>query len=183
MKNSSSHSLLIIDDDEAFGRRLTRSFERRGHMASWFRDGNSALSALQARHFDSAVVDLRLEGENGIEVVSKLREREPALRIVILTGYGSIATAKDALRRGALDYLTKPTDAVEIEQALWGQNDPKEGRAAVDESTVPSLKRIEWEYLQRVLADTDGNISETARRLGIERRTVQRKLSKYPPLD
>jgi len=177
------HALLIIDDDEAFGRRLARSFERRGHAASWFRDAKTALGAFDARRFDSAVVDLRLEDESGIEVVGKLRSRNPALRIVMITGYGSIATAKEALRLGAIDYLTKPTDAVEIEQALWGRPPLEVVGGSADAATVPSLKRVEWEHLQRVLADTGGNISEAARRLGIERRTLQRKLSKYPPSD
>jgi two-component system response regulator RegA len=184
MNDPSTHTLLIIDDDAAFGSRLARSFERRGHAATWCPDGDSALSALLSRHFDSAVVDLRLEGESGIEVVSRLRQQAPALRIVILTGYGSIATAKEALRHGAVDYLTKPVDALQIEQALWGTIHSKEEvHQPADASSTPSLKRVEWEYLQRVLTDTGGNISEAARRLGIERRTLQRKLSKYPPAD
>lgn len=174
-------SLLIIDDDATFGSRLALSFERRGYTAVAVTDGTSGIAALSEQLFDAAVVDLRLEQESGLDVVTRLRATAPDLKIVVITGYGSIATAKEALRQGAVDYLTKPTDAVEIEQALWGAGAPAQSPAADDEASVPSLRRVEWEHLQRVLTDTGGNISEAARRLGIERRTLQRKLSKYPP--
>lgn len=174
-------SLCIIDDDVPFGRRLALSFEKRGYQASYFPDGASACTAAAAGGFDGAVVDLRLEGESGIEVVGRLRAISSAMPIVVITGYGSIATAKQALREGAIDYLTKPTDAVEIERALLQLAAPPSRTSPAAEPPVPSLKRVEWEHLQRVLADTGGNISEAARRLGIERRTLQRKLFKYPP--
>ncbi len=174
-------SILIIDDDASFGDRLALSFQRRGYQAVSCRDGVSARAALTDQSFDAAVVDLRLEGESGLELVKQLQALTPALRIVIVTGYGSIATAKEALRQGAVDYLTKPTDAVEIERALLGLGDEPDAPTPTNDANAPSLKRVEWEHLQRILADTDGNISEAARRLGIERRTLQRKLAKYPP--
>lgn len=178
-------SLLIIDDDMTFGSRLALSFHRRGYDAKACRDGASAIALMKQCDdgFDGAIVDLRLEGESGLDVVARLRKLAPELKIVVITGYGSIATAKEALRHGAVDYLAKPTDAVEIEQVLFGPKTSAKLASPHPTANVPSLQRVEWEHLQRVLADTNGNISEAARRLGIERRTLQRKLAKYPPAE
>lgn len=177
-------AILIIEDDPTFGQRLALSFRRKGYRAEAVCDGLSALRALRAAHFDAAVVDLRLEGESGLTVVRQLREQLPALPVVVVTGYGSIATAKEALKLGAIDYLTKPTDALQIEQALGLASGAETGQSTQlrVEPGIPSLQRVEWEHLQRVLADVEGNISEAARKLGIERRTLQRKLAKYAPL-
>ena len=128
---------------------------------------------------ECAVIDLRLDGESGLEVARALRARLPEIRILILTGYGSITTAVDAMRLGAVDYLSKPADTGQIEAALFSA--PEVAVQEESEAPVPSLERVEWEHMQRVLRDSGGNISATARKLGIERRTLQRKLQKYPP--
>lgn len=174
--------ILIVEDDPTYGPRLAQSFQRKGYQALVVRDGAAAQSVLQSDEFAGAVVDLRLEDESGLRVVEGIREVWPDLPVVVVTGYGSITTAKEALRLGAVDYLTKPVDAGQIEQALGLVPGPPTGESAEEPGDVPSLQRVEWEHLQRVLADAGGNVSEAARRLGIERRTLQRKLSKYPPL-
>ncbi len=175
-------AILIIEDDATYGQRLAESFRRKGYQAEAVVDGVSGLEALRSRAFDGVAIDLRLQGESGLTVVRKIKARQPSLPIVVITGYGSIATAKEALRLGAVDYLTKPADAFQIETALgFSVSGPGEAPAepGID---VPSLQRVEWEHVQRVLADCEGNVSEAARRLGIERRTLQRKLAKYPPV-
>jgi two-component system response regulator RegA len=173
--------ILIIEDDPTYGPRLAQSFQRKGYRARAAPDGRSGLSALRIGDYDAVVVDLRLQGESGLSVVGEVRARHPELPVVVVTGYGSIATAKEALRLGAVDYLTKPVDAARIEQALGFTPAKPETAEADPAGIVPSLQRVEWEHLQRVLSDSGGNVSEAARRLGIERRTLQRKLSKYPP--
>jgi two-component system response regulator RegA len=135
--------------------------------------------ALEEFSPEYAVVDLRLDGESGLDVVRLLRDRLPEIRGLILTGYGSIATAVDAMRLGAVDYLSKPADTDQIEAALFSEIAGMP--APANETIVPSLDRVEWEHLQRVLRDCDGNARATARKLGIERRTLQWKLRKYPP--
>lgn len=175
--------ILIIEDDPTYGPRLAQSFHRKGYRSLAVADGGSGLAALRSGDFDAVVVDLRLEGESGLSVVGIVRERHPDVPVVVVTGYGSIATAKEALRLGAVDYLTKPVDATQIEEALgFVRAETPRDEDAGTACGVPSLMRVEWEHLQRVLADAHGNVSEAARRLGIERRTLQRKLSKYPPL-
>jgi two-component system response regulator RegA len=129
---------------------------------------------------ECAVIDLRLDGESGLVVARFLRDSLPQIRILVLTGYGSIATAVDAMRLGAVDYLSKPADTDQIEAALFAARSLTECDG-LHASPVPSLERVEWEHMQRVLRDCGGNISATARKLGIERRTLQRKLGKYPP--
>jgi two-component system response regulator RegA len=123
-----------------------------------------------------AVVDLKMPGGSGLDVLRELRRQDPSTRVLMLTGYGSIATAVEAVREGAVGYLPKPADADEILAALHGTNTAKEKGIE-----TPSLARAEWEHIQRVLTDCGGNISEAARRLGIHRRSLQRKLHKYPP--
>ncbi len=167
--------ILVVDDDEIFRERLVFSLQKRGHELR-HDDGAHVLEV--ARDFlpEAAVLDLKMPEENGLSFIPRLRLLLPELRIVILTGYGSIATAMEAVRLGASDYLTKPVDAGLIEAALSG-NKP----SPVDIST-PSLDRVEWEHLQRILSDCSNNISQAARVLGIDRRSLQRKLAKYPPL-
>ena len=135
-----------------------------------------------ARRFrpERAVLDLRMEDRSGIELLADLRREHSALDCVVLTGYGSIATALEAVRRGALDYLTKPADADEILRAFEKREAPGEPPEA-DDAPVPSLHRVEWEHIQRVLAACGGNVSRASRLLGLHRRTLQRKLATRPP--
>ena len=129
-----------------------------------------------------ALVDLRMPGRSGLELVRELHAIDPVTKIIVLTGYGSIATAIEAMRLGAAYYLSKPADADDVLAALARSDAPPLEPARAD-YVAPSLARAEWEHINRVLADCAGNISEAARRLGIHRRSLQRKLQKYPPTE
>ncbi len=179
MSKHPPRKLLLVEDDAVFLDRLASSLRRRGHEVMTASTLDEVSAVLARFSPDCAVVDLRLDGESGLDVVRLLRENSAPIRILVLTGYGSIATAVDAMRLGAVNYLSKPADTDQIEAALFGQ--PDASAVPEPETSVPSLDRVEWEHMQRVLHDNDGNISATARKLGIERRTLQRKLSKYPP--
>ncbi len=178
-----ARSLLLVDDDEVFRRRLARAFRERGWEVREAADLASALAAAEEETPEFVVVDLRLPDGSGLEAVRRLRALDSTSVIVVLTGYGSIATALDALRLGAAHYLAKPAD---VDDLLAGF--ARAGLAPDDvpveppdpTSTTPSLARVEWEHINRVLADSGGNISEAARRLGLHRRSLQRKLAKYP---
>ncbi|MCA9538323.1 MAG: response regulator transcription factor [Myxococcales bacterium] len=177
---SDDRTLLLVDDDVVFRDRLARAFGRRGFAVQVAGDYDEAIARVQAAAPSMAVVDLRMPGRSGLELVRDLLAIAPSLRITVLTGYGSIATAVDAVRLGAVNYLAKPADADDVLAAFArGTAPPLE--AAPIEYRAPSLGRAEWEHIQRVLADCGGNIKKTARRLGIHRRTLQRKLQKYPP--
>lgn len=172
--------MLIVDDDAVLRERLARAFRERGFEVSTACDYDEAMVQAQADSPEMAVVDLRMPGRSGLELVRDLKSLDPATRIVVLTGYGSIATAIDAMRVGATYYVNKPADADDVLAAFErGESPPLE--AASTEYTPPSLARAEWEHINRVIADCGGNISEAARRLGIHRRSLQRKLQKYPP--
>jgi two-component system response regulator RegA len=174
-------SILLVDDDEVFRRRLARAFEERGYDVRMASSYQEAVTAATEESPEYAVVDLRMPGPSGLELVRELVRIDPATRVVVLTGYGSIATAIDAIRLGAINYLPKPADADDIVAAFArGQAPPLEAPQP-DYAEAPSLARAEWEHINRVLADCGGNISEAARRLGIHRRSLQRKLQKYPP--
>ena len=174
-----ARSILIADDDEPFRRRLARAFRDRGGEVVEAPDGTTATNLAERDPPEYAVVDLRLPDESGLSVVRRLKEIDSETAIVVLTGYGSIATALDAIRLGATHYLTKPADVDDILAGFArGQRAPDD--VAETEPEVPSLARVEWEHINRVLADSDGNISEAARRLGLHRRSLQRKLGKYP---
>lgn len=175
---SEHHSLLIVDDDETFRTRLGRAIAARGYEVRLASDGEEALRLAKEDSPEYALVDLRMPGLSGLEVVRELRAIDPTTRILVLTGYGSIATAMSAVRLGAADYLSKPADVDQILAALTRAPDAEIPLGEVDE--VPSLARVEWEHIQRVLADCGGNISQAARALGIHRRSLQRKLAKYP---
>ncbi len=174
-----ARAVLVVDDDAVFRERLVAAFARRGHEARGARDGEEALALARQESPEWAVVDLRLGGVmDGLAIVRGLLAIDPTTVLVVLTGYGSIATAIEALRAGARDYLTKPAELERILAAL-------EGRGAVAQAPastpgVPSLARVEWEHIQRVLADCDGNVSQAARLLGVHRRSLQRKLAKFP---
>ncbi len=176
-----SLSLLVVDDDDAFRERLALSFRRRGYQVQTAANAAQAIALLDDGDFHGAVIDLKLPGENGLAIVRHLRNVAPEARVIILTGYGSIATAIDAIRLGASDYLAKPADTDQILSALFPTAAPPSSLPEEEEPPVPSLERVEWEHLQRVLHECEGNISKTARRLGIERRSLQRRLQKLPP--
>lgn len=180
MKNHPSKRILVVDDDEVFRERLASSLRRRGHEVMTAADLAQTVETASRFVPECAVIDLRLESDSGLVVARSLRDAFPEVRVLVLTGYGSIATAVDAMRLGAVDYLSKPADADEILAALFGV-DPETNADTESANLVPSLDRVEWEHMQRVLRDCGGNISATARKLGIERRTLQRKLQKYPP--
>jgi two-component system response regulator RegA len=170
-------TILVVEDDTAFRSILVAAFTRRGYDAVGVPDAASAVRAAERESPEMAVVDLRLPDESGLEVVRRLKAIDASTSIVVLTGYGSIATALESVRLGATHYLTKPTDADRILAAFT------HGLASrpQDLSTEPpSLARVEWEHMHRVLTDCDGNISEAARQLGMHRRSFQRKLAKYP---
>ena len=173
--------LLLVDDDERLRERLALALWDRGYEVRTARDANQALHVVDAWKPDRAVVDLRMPGMSGLELVRELRMKVTDLPIVVLTGYGSIATAVDAIRLGARGYVTKPASADDVLAAF--DRAEAEPLASVEEEGwhTPTLARSEWEHIQTVLAETGGNISEAARRLGLHRRTLQRKLQKKPP--
>ena len=171
---------LVVDDDAAFRTRLVKALETRGLTAYSAANGADALEMAAVHKPQAAIVDLRMPGGmSGLEVVQHLSKRYPEMEIVVLTGYGSIATAVDAVRMGAINYLQKPLDT---EQILAAFDTPSDLNSHPNADT-PSLARVEWEHIQRVLADCEGNISLAARRLGLHRRSLQRKLGKLPPLE
>lgn len=170
-------TLLLVDDDEPFLRRLERAMEKRGFDVQAAGSVAEGIAKATARPPAYAVVDLRLEDGNGLDVVERLREKRPDARIVVLTGYGAIATAVAAVKIGATDYLSKPADANDVTQALLARGDdlppPPENPMSAD--------RVRWEHIQRVYELCDRNVSETARRLNMHRRTLQRILAKRSP--
>lgn len=173
---------LIIDDDEVFRLRLCRAIVSRGWQALPAANAAEAFRLAETVAPDLAVVDLRLPGEGGLEIVRALRGLDESMCIIMLTGYGSIATALSAVKLGANHYLSKPADADEI-LACYEKltNEEELVPPAADDANIPSLARVEWEHIQRVLADCEGNISQAAKLLGLHRRSLQRKLMKYPP--
>jgi two-component system, response regulator RegA len=172
-------SILIVDDDDLLRQQLARAFERRRLEVCAVSGVEQAREAIDADSPELAVVDLKMPDGSGLELVKMLHEVDPTTRIVVLTGYGSIATAIDAVRLGATYYLQKPADADEILNAFL--KDSPQSENTDDAPPAPSLARAEWEHINRVLNDCQGNISEAARRLGIHRRSLQRKLHKFPP--
>ena len=170
-------SLLIVDDDEPFLRRLARAMEKRGFEVETADSVAGGTAIATARPPAYAVVDLRLEDGNGLDVVERIREKREDARIVVLTGYGAIATAVAAVKIGATDYLSKPADANDVTAALLASEDelppPPENPMSAD--------RVRWEHIQRVYELCDRNVSETARRLNMHRRTLQRILAKRSP--
>lgn len=169
-------SMLVIDDDDVYRARLSRAFADRGFEVQSARSAEEGVALARQESPEFAVVDLRMSGASGIDAVRELHALDPATQIIVLTGYGSIATAVDAIRSGALHYLTKPVDVDDILAAFAGTKAP----VASANVEVPSLARVEWEHIQRVLSDCEGNISQAARLLGLHRRSLQRKLSKDP---
>jgi two-component system, response regulator RegA len=170
-------TLLIVDDDAPLCQRLARAMERRGFIVATADSVAGGVAAATNEPPAFAVVDMRLGDGRGFEVVSALRNARPGARIVMLTGYGNIATAVAAVKAGAIDYLPKPADADAVERALLAQ----EGAVPEPPEDPMSADRVRWEHIQRVFELCDRNVSETARRLKMHRRTLQRILSKHAP--
>jgi two-component system, response regulator RegA len=167
--------LLIVEDDEAFARTLRRSFERRGYMVEAAASHEELTSLLATFHPSYAVVDLKLGGASGLACVQSLRAIDAGMKIVVLTGFASIATAVEAIKLGASYYLAKPSNTDDIEAAFGREEGDPDAQIA---SRPSSIKTVEWEHIHQTLVETDFNISETARRLGMHRRTLARKLEK-----
>jgi two-component system, response regulator RegA len=170
-------TLLLVDDDESFVKRLAKAMEKRGFLPDTAQSVAEGRAKVVAHPPAYAVVDLRLEDGNGLDVIEVLRERRPDCRIVVLTGYGAIATAVAAVKIGAIDYLSKPADADDVTRALLARAEalpqPPENPMSAD--------RVRWEHIQRVYEMCERNVSETARRLSMHRRTLQRILAKRSP--
>ena len=174
---SDGRRLLIVEDDANFARTLARSFERRGYAVTTLPGPDGIEAQVAAFRPDHAVVDLRLGGASGLTCVAALHALDAEMKIVVLTGFASIATAVEAIKRGAANYLCKPADADDVLTALLSEHADLD--SLVPENTM-SVDRLQWEHIQRVLAEHEGNISATARALGMHRRTLQRKLQKRP---
>ncbi len=173
-------SLLLVDDDAVFRERLARAFRERAWDVRTAGAYDDALAHAQGDTPELAVVDLKMPGKSGLELVRDLVALDPHTKIIVLTGYGSIATAVDATRLGAAHYLAKPADADDLIAAFERAGAPPLVPTEADYA-APTLARAEWEHINRVLSDCGGNISEAARRLGVHRRSLQRKLSRWAP--
>lgn len=171
-------TILLVDDEELFRSRLARALVERGYAVTEAESGAKALEAARAESPELCVVDLRMPGTSGLEVVRELHALDPTTRIVVLTGYGSIATALEAVRLGAVHYLTKPASLAEILGAL--EHGPEPVSTTSEELLVPSLARVEWEHIERVVVSCGGNVTQAAKVLGLHRRSLQRKLAKHP---
>lgn len=174
-----ARTLLLVDDDERLRTRLARAFRERGLLVREAGDAAEALALAREDSPELAVVDLRLPDASGLAVVRGLCALDPTTRVVVLTGYGSIATAVEAMRLGAVHYVAKPADADDILEA-FARAETGDAPPDDDPGPVPSLARVEWEHINRVLADCGGNVSRAARLLGLHRRSLQRKLAKHP---
>ena len=173
-------TILVVDDDEIFCEVLSDAFSDRGYSVTLARNASTAVSKARECDPEYAVIDLRIGQESGLKVVEQLHALDENTRIVMLTGYASVATAVEAIKLGAVHYLSKPADADEILAAL--HRDEGDPDIAVSDNP-PTIKRLEWEHLQKVLSECDGNISAAARKLRMHRRTLQRKLAKKPVKD
>lgn len=175
-----TRGLLLAEDDAVFARVMARALHARGFEVRVAADARAALADARAHRPGYAVVDLKLGADSGLALIPALRAVVPDMRVLLLTGYASIATAVEAIKRGAHDYLAKPVDADAVVHALLADDDTDPDEASDVPETPLALRRLEWEHIQRTLAECGGNISETARRLGMHRRTLQRKLEKHP---
>ena len=171
-----ANSILVVDDDDVLRNRLEKSFLKRGLLVSIAADYDQAVTLVNQMKPEKAVLDLKMPGKTGLQLLQTIMELSPETKVVILTGYGSITNAVEAVKLGAVGYVTKPADA---DQVLAAFEEKRE--TPTPEFTPPSLAEAQWEHIQRVLAEAGGNISEAARRLDIPRRTLQRKLKKNAP--
>ena len=172
--------MLLVDDDERLRERLAQALVKRGYAVRTAGNYDEALRVAREVSPEYAVVDLRMPGPSGLELLRALKEIDPETRVVVLTGYGSIATTIDAMRLGAVYYVQKPADADEI-LAAFARADAPPLDQAPETSDPPSLERVKWEHVARVLSDSGGNVSEAARKLKLHRRSLQRMLQKFPP--
>ena len=172
-----SKTILVVDDDDVLRLRLEKAFNNRGLTVYTACEFDDAIELVRTKSPDMAVLDLKMPGRGGMELLKEIKDLSPSTQVIMLTGYGSITNAVEAVKLGALNYVTKPADADQVLSAF--------GTMAIDQEPAefppPSLAAAEWEHIQRVLADCGGNISEAARRLDIPRRTLQRKLKKNAP--
>lgn len=175
-------SILLVDDTFVLRERLSMAMQQRGFRVETAGNYEEAIEVFRKRPTELAVLDLRMPGKSGLELLRKLLQIEPETRIIILSGFGSIPASIDAVRAGAVNFLSKPADADDILSAFMRGDEPTVPDGAVA-FPAPSLARNEWEHIHRVLSDCGGNISEAARRLGIHRRSLQRKLRKRAPED
>lgn len=169
-----ARTLLVVDDDDALRSRLIRAFHARGLAVTGAASTEEAVALAEQDTPELALVDLKLGNGSGLEVLRRLKALDATTKVVVLTGYGSIATAIESVKLGAATYLTKPVDADQILAAFDGVSPTNTA------ASTPSLARVEWEHIHRVMADCDDNVSLAARRLGIHRRSLQRKLAKHP---
>ena len=181
MTSSARPSILIVDDDDAFRRRLARAMTDRGWDVSEAEGYDAAIAVARVDSPEHAVIDLKMPGRSGLELARDLLAVDSTTRIVILTGYGSVATAVEAMHAGVEWYLPKPADADDILNAFQRAAGPPLSTGPTD-IEAPSLERAKWEHIQRVLSDCGGNVSEAARRLALHRRSLQRILSRNPPV-
>tara|TARA_B100000795_G_scaffold258559_1_gene232724 strand:+ start:423 stop:968 length:546 start_codon:yes stop_codon:yes gene_type:complete len=173
--------ILLVEDDEVFSQVMTRALLHRNYEASHAANEDEALLLIKSTQFDYAILDLNLGSHTSLGLIAPIKHSSPSSRILILTGYASIATAVEAIKLGADNYLAKPADANEILGALLGTNQLNTVAGSDPTQLEPmSVRRLEWEHIQNVLNEHDGNISETARQLKMHRRTLQRKLQKRP---
>lgn len=169
------NSMLVVDDDTSFTHVLSRALVRRGFQVTIANNTAEAIKLAESNAFNKAVVDLKMEGATGLVLIAELKRLQPSIDIVMLTGYSSVATAVEAVKLGAINYLCKPANTEEILAAFNETNED----VAIPENR-PSIDRLEWEHIQKVLSENNDNISATARALGMHRRTLQRKLNKRP---
>lgn len=172
--------VLVVDDDTTFADRLGAALTRRGHEVGVAYDHDGGLRVAASLRPERAVLDMRMPGPSGLELLERLRERYSGVQVVVLTGYGSIATAVDAMRLGAVGFLQKPVDTDGILAAFERAASPPLQPSDPDYA-APTLAKVEWDHIQRVLSDCGGNVSKAARVLGMHRRTLQRKLNQYAP--
>ena len=177
MSEEAQPRLLLADDDEVFASVLARALSKRGFAVEVVHSVAAGIELLQTWLPEYAVIDLNMPGESGLVLVEQVCKQDDEARVVVLTGYASITTAVEAIKLGAIHYLAKPADADEILTAL--HKDEGDADVPVGESPM-SVRRLEWEHIQKVLGEVDGNVSEAARRLNMHRRTLQRKLQKRP---
>lgn len=185
MNNNASNSndcYLLVDDDDVFNQVLGRSFNRRGLKTLLANTADEATAIAKQHEITHAVLDLKLEHSSGLNLLQELLRIRPRLRVVMLTGYSSISTAVEAIKLGAINYLCKPADSDQVLAAFNSSNHDVSAETEIAERP-PSINRLEWEHIQRVLNENDNNISATARALGMHRRTLQRKLQKRPAKD